>query len=392
MEKFFLFVFWCGIIVIVYTYVGYPILIYCLAKTRNLFGRRIPPPAESDLPALTIVIAAYNEERFIEEKIQNTLDLDYPSEKRKIIVVTDGSSDNTPEIAKKFSSVTVFHQDERRGKIHAVNRVMPLIVTPITVFSDANTLLNTVALKKLAQHYRDRSVGGVAGEKRIISKKNDNSAGSGEGLYWRYESFIKKSDSDFYSIVGAAGELFSIRTELFEPPSSEIIIEDFYISMQVAAKGYRFIYEPEAYAIESASATTRDEWKRKVRISAGGLQAVMKLLPLINPFRFGALTFQYISHRVLRWTLAPFSLLVIFFSGLWLAQQGNYLYRILFGLQMLFYAVAFLGYLQREKKISIKVFFVPFYFAMMNFAVYAGALRFFRGKQSVVWEKTNRAY
>jgi len=392
MKDFFLVTFWFGLAVIGYTYIGYPILIYCLAKTRNLFGRRIPPTGDDDLPPLTVIIAAYNEERFIEEKIKNTLVLDYPSEKKKIFIVTDGSDDGTQEIAKRFPDVSVFHQEERRGKIHAVNRVIPLVVTPITVFSDANTLLNTAALKKLARHYRDKSVGGVAGEKRIASKKSDNSAGSGEGFYWRYESFIKKNDSDYYSIVGAAGELFSIRTELFEPPSSDIIIEDFYVSMQVAAKGYRFVYEPEAYAVEGASATTLDEWKRKVRISAGGLQAVLKLPALINPFRFGALTFQYISHRVLRWTLAPFSLLTIFLTGFWLASQGIYFYRVLFGLQILFYAAALLGYIQRERKISIKVFFVPFYFAMMNLAVYAGAFRFLRGKQSAVWEKTNRAY
>jgi cellulose synthase/poly-beta-1,6-N-acetylglucosamine synthase-like glycosyltransferase len=380
------------VVVIGYTYIGYPILIFCLAKIRSLFGRRFPAAPESDLPALTIIIAAYNEERFIEEKIQNTLALDYPVEKRKIFIVTDGSTDNTQELAKNFPAVSVFHQDERRGKIHAVNRTIPLVVTPITVFSDANTLLNTGALKKMARHYRDASVGGVAGEKRIASKKNDNSAASGEGLYWRYESFIKKNDSDFYSIVGAAGELFSIRTELFDPPSSDVIIEDFYVSMQVAAKGYRFVYEPEAYAVEAASATTLDEWKRKVRISAGGLQAVLRLSELINPFRFGALSFQYISHRVLRWTLAPFSLLTIFLSGFWLASQQIYFYRVLFGLQMLFYAAALLGYMQRERKVSIKIFFVPFYFAMMNLAVFVGAIRFLRGKQSAVWEKTNRAF
>lgn len=387
-QQFAILVFWASLLTMFYTYGLYPFLIFCLSKSKvQRSGNQ--KQGSQELPSLTVVIAAYNESQFIQQKIENTLALDYPCGRKKIIVVTDGSDDGTPEIVKTFPEVILFHEPERRGKIHAVNRVMPFVDTAIVVFSDANTLLNNESLKKIAVHYEDGSVGGVAGEKRIVKKHTDNSAGTGEGLYWRYESFIKQCDSDFFTIVGAAGELFSMRTELYEPPPANIIIEDFFISMQIVAKGFRFVYEPEAYATESASATIQDEWKRKVRISAGGLQAIFKLPRLLNPFRYGMTSFQYISHRVLRWTLAPLSLLLVLVSNFVLRSNGFY-FHILLG-QSLFYAVVLLGYWFRDVNVSLKGFFVPFYFAMMNFAVYAGAFRFIRGKQSVIWEKTQRA-
>lgn len=381
-----LIVFWASLFTLLYTYGVYPLLIFGLSKIKSRTPTRND---ELELPFLTVIIAAYNECAFIRQKIENTQALDYPAERKKIIVVTDGSDDGTPEIVRTFHDVTLFHQAERKGKIHAVNRVMPSVTTPITVFSDANTILNVDALKKLARHFVDKNVGGVAGEKRIIKKNTDNSAGSGEGLYWRYESFIKQCDSNFRTIVGAAGELFCVRTKLYEPPPSNIIIEDFYLSMQIVAKGYRFIYESEAYATEAASATLRDEWKRKVRISAGGLQAIVKLAHLLNPFRYGMISFQYVSHRVLRWTLAPLSLVLILVCNFFLCSDKFY-FCLLLG-QLLFYAAVALGYWFRDANIAIKGFFAPFYFAMMNCAVYAGAIRFFRGRQSVVWEKTQRA-
>ena len=192
-------------------------------------------------------------------------------------------------------------------------------------------------------------------------------------------------------MVGAAGELFSVRTPLFEEPSGDIILEDFYISLKIAMKGYRFIYEPEAYAMETASASVKEEWKRKVRISAGGFQAMVKLRSLLNPFRFGLLSFQYFSHRVLRWTLAPLFLPLILISNVLLALEGHTIYQVVLALQIIFYMTAWLGQLFQNRKISIKGFFVPYYFSVMNLSVYAGFLRFLKGKQSVMWEKSARA-
>jgi cellulose synthase/poly-beta-1,6-N-acetylglucosamine synthase-like glycosyltransferase len=268
---------------------------------------------------------------------------------------------------------------------------MKFVTTPIVVFSDANTLLNADALKNIVRHYQDEQVGGVAGEKRIYKNDEDNASGAGEGFYWKYESFLKKKDAEVYSIVGAAGELFSIRTALYQEPAENIIIEDFYMSLSICAQGYRFMYEPDAYAMETASASVKEEWKRKVRICAGGFQAMRKLKRLLNPFRYGILSFQYISHRVLRWTLAPLFLPIVLAANIWLAITSHAFYGVILLAQLAFYLLALLGYSFREKKISIKGFFVPYYFVVMNLAVYAGLSRYLKGQQSVVWDKAQRA-
>ncbi|MEX1239484.1 MAG: glycosyltransferase family 2 protein, partial [Cyclobacteriaceae bacterium] len=258
-------IFWTGLLFIFYTYLGYGLVIFILSKVKSR-SKRVNHVVDKDLPGVTILIAAYNEEQCIEDKITNTLNLDYPKDKLSIFFVTDGSTDNTHDIVKKFHAVKLFHDFQRRGKIHAVNRVMKYVTTPIVVFSDANTLLNGPAIRNLVRHYQDERVGGVAGEKRIYMSSEDNASGSGEGFYWKYESFLKKKDAEVYSIVGAAGELFSIRTNLYESPAENTIIEDFVLSMTICAKGFRFAYEPEAYALETASASVGEEWKRKVRI------------------------------------------------------------------------------------------------------------------------------
>jgi len=348
------------------------------------------PASITDWPAVTLVIAAYNEERFITEKIRNSVTLDYPVDKLAILVVTDGSTDNTPARVKEFSTVLLFHEHERKGKIHAVNRIMKHVQSPIVIFTDANTELNNQAVKNIVRHYEDPIVGGVAGEKRVVSKDIDNASGAGEGLYWKYESRLKKADSDLHTVVGAAGELFSIRTALYESPPPDTIIEDFYLSMKIVAKGFRFVYEPDAYAMEGPSATTEDEWKRKVRISAGGLQAIARLASLLNPFKYGIVTFQYVSHRVLRWTLTPVALMVLVITNALLAGTSKF-FLLIFMLQCLFYSIALLGHVFRNKKIPVKGFFVPYYFTLMNLSVFSGLLRLLKGKQSVVWEKAERA-
>jgi biofilm PGA synthesis N-glycosyltransferase PgaC len=384
-----LYAFWISSIILIYTYLGYGVLVFLLTKWKKT---RIPQEtSHMDLPHVTYIIAAYNESAYILAKIYNTLELDYPREKLDVFVVTDGSTDLSPDMVSRFDNIRLFHQPERKGKIHAVNRVMHKVDTPIVVFSDANTVLNSKALKYMVSHYQDPQVGGVSGEKIIVDLATDGAAGSGEGLYWKYESLLKKLDSRLYSMVGSAGELFSIRTQLYEAPPDNMIIEDFFISLKIVANGSRFAYEPRALATETASATVKDEWKRKVRISAGGLQAISKLVMLLNPFRFGVVTFQYISHRVLRWTLAPLALLVAFISNAYLAYIGLPIYQVLLVSQVSFYLLAGLGYVYRNQKVAIKGFFVPFYFTIMNASVYAGFFRFLFGRQSVLWEKTNRA-
>lgn len=390
MQNVFLIIFCVGIAIVLYTYIGYGVLLFIISKIKG--PAKVPASKPDDeLPRVTLLIAAYNEEQFVEEKIKNCLELDYPAGKLDVYFVTDGSTDRTPELVSRHPEIKLFHENGRKGKIHAVNRVMKFVDTPITIFCDANTYLNSAAIRNIVRHYNDPRVGGVAGEKRIFKKESDNASGSGEGIYWKYESFLKRKDAEIYSIVGAAGELFSLRTELFEAPDTNMIIEDFYLSMRITAKGYRFAYEPEAYATETASASVAEEWKRKVRIAAGGFQAMGKLLYLLNPLRYGILSFQYVSHRVLRWTLAPVSLLLIFISNLYLAFTAGVIFQLILVAQIGFYGLAYLGFLLRNRTISIKGFFVPYYFVVMNAAVFAGFLRHLRGKQSVVWERAQRA-
>jgi cellulose synthase/poly-beta-1,6-N-acetylglucosamine synthase-like glycosyltransferase len=384
-----LYLFWIGLAIVFYTYVGYAFLVSLLARRCRKQGSK--QIADHDLPEVTLVIAAYNEEEFISEKIRNTLELDYPKGKLKVFFVTDGSTDGTPGIVGKHSQFTLFHEPERRGKIHAVNRVMKHVATPVTVFCDANTYLNVQAIRCIVRHYADPRIGGVAGEKRIFNKKKEAASASGEGLYWKYESFLKQKDAELHSVVGAAGELFSIRTHLFEPPADDMIIEDFFLSMTITGKGYRFAYEPGAFATEAASVSVGEEWKRKVRICAGAFQAMPRLMYLLNPFRYGVLSLQYFSHRVLRWTLAPLALPIIFFANVHLAANHGVAYRAMLALQILFYVTALAGFILRNAAVKIKGLFVPFYFVVMNAAVFAGFFRYILGKQKVTWEQARRA-
>ncbi|WP_316928886.1 glycosyltransferase family 2 protein [Nafulsella turpanensis] len=341
-------------------------------------------------PTVTLLVAAYNEELDIEQKIKNSLALEYPEDKLQLLFITDGSNDRTPEIVAKHPGVQLLHQPERKGKIAAVARAMPLVTSEITIYTDANTMLNKEAIQKIVRHYQRPEVGAVAGEKQVVSPEQDAAAGAGEGFYWKYESTLKRWDSELHTVVGAAGELFSIRTSLFEHVPADTLIEDFYMTLRIAQRGYRVVYEPEARAVEPPSADSREELKRKVRIAAGGIQAIVRLKALLNPFRYGMLSFQYISHRVLRWTLAPLALLILLFCNIGLALQGLFLYQLLLAGQLLFYACALAGYWLESRKLKVKVFFIPYYFFLMNYAVYAGFFRYLRGRQSVLWERAKR--
>ncbi|MTI20636.1 glycosyltransferase family 2 protein [Fulvivirga sp. RKSG066] len=384
-------IFWIGLGILIYTYLGYGAILFIMVKLKRIFNKRKAATyAFDELPELTLMIPCYNEEDFIEDKIKNCLELEYPAEKKHLVFVTDGSTDKTNEYIEKHEELELYFSPERRGKNAAVNRVMPHIKTPIVVFCDSNTMLNKDALVNIARHYKDPKVGGVAGEKRVASE-GANAAGSGEGAYWKYESKLKQWDSELHSVVGAAGELFSIRTELYEEVPPNVIIEDFRLSMNIAKDGLRVVYEPDAYAVETGSASIDEENKRKVRISAGGLREVAHFSGLLNFFKHGLLTFQYVSHRMLRWTLAPLALPVVFVSNGILAFSGQPIYQTLFALQVAFYLFAALGHTLRNKAISFQKLFIPYYFVFMNLSVYKGLGRLLKGSQSVVWEKAQRA-
>lgn len=384
--------FWICLFIIFYTFLGYGILLFIIIKIKRKFTKPFLFKADFILPTVTLLIAAFNEQDIIEEKVHNCLALDYPKEKLQIIFITDGSSDQTPEIIKTFSEVTLLHEDIRAGKMAAIKRAIPSIKGEITVFTDANTFLNKEALQELVKHYQNPKVGAVAGEKRIMVDQEADASAAGEGFYWKYESALKKWDYELYSNVGAAGELFSIRTALYQPVESDTIIDDHMIAMRIAENGYIIAYEPKAYATETASADTKEELKRKVRIAAGGIQSILRLKKSANPFYFPVLSFQYISHRVLRWAITPWLMLLVFILNVVICIQNPdlWLYQIIFLGQLLFYVASLLGYFLESKKIKIKVLFIPFYFSMMNYAAMAGTFRYLKGKQSAAWEKSKR--
>ena len=385
------FLFFFSLGVVFYSYIGYGVIVLLLVKLKHLLcNPRAMSPGRFE-PEITLVVAAFDEADFIEEKIKNSLALDYQTGKLHWIFITDGSGDQTPDIIRNYPQIQLLHHPERRGKVAAMNRAMQFVRTPFVIFSDANTLLNSLCVKEIVKHYSDPRVGGVAGEKKIMKTESGRAPGAGEGMYWKYESLLKKMDSELYSVVGAAGELFSLRTSLFYVAPENTIIEDFVQSMKICMQGYVIRYEANALATEHASATMREEQKRKIRIAAGAFQAMVILKGLFNVFRYPILSFQFISHRILRWTLCPLCLVVCLVSNAWLlVVDSSEFYLVFFLMQTVFYAAAWAGWILANRNLKIKAFYLPYYFVFMNLSVFAGFYRWVRNKQSAIWEKAAR--
>jgi cellulose synthase/poly-beta-1,6-N-acetylglucosamine synthase-like glycosyltransferase len=343
---------------------------------------------------LTLFITAYNEEEVVDKKMRNTLSLDYPSDKLTILWVTDGSNDHTNERLAAWTEATVLFQPKRQGKTAAMNRGMKAVKTPIVVFTDANTTLNKDALREIARAFTNQYVGCVAGEKRIAVHDTDHAAAGGEGLYWKYESALKSLDDRMTSAVGAAGELFAIRRHLYKRMPTDTLLDDFVLSLRIVMQGFKIAYCPYAYAVEGGSADMHEEQKRKVRIAAGGLQAIWRLRPLLNPFRYGMFSFQYISHRVLRWSITPILLFLLLplNIALLVTHTHTMLYAVILLLQILFYLAGIRGYLLSQKNIKNKWLFVPYYFLFMNVNVIKGMVYLSRRKDhsNGSWEKSQR--
>ncbi|MDN3690725.1 glycosyltransferase family 2 protein [Cyclobacterium jeungdonense] len=383
------FLFWMSIAIVCYAFLGYGIILYFLVQLKGFFTSSLPTSTPEDWPEVSLVIPCYNEADVIRIKAENSLALDYPKSKFKVIFITDGSTDNFREVLTDYPQVEILHEDRRAGKTAAENRAMTEIKSPFVVFTDANTLLNKMALKNIVRHFFYEKVGCVSGEKRVLMEAADSASAAGEGMYWKYESFLKKLDSRLYSAVGAAGELVAFRSSLYQTLPEDTILDDFMQSMLIASKGYKIVYEPDAYAMETGSDSIPEELKRKIRISAGGWQSMKRLFFLITPFRQPLLFFQYLSHRVLRWTITPFLLIFIFIANLFLWPEG-FVYQFLMVGQALFYLAAGLGYFLENRKLRVKVLFIPFYFCLMNYAVLAGLVRFLKGTQKSTWEKAKR--
>lgn len=389
--------FWICLGIVVYTFAGYGVLLRIIIAIKRLFKGRTqtpqPPSADADWPEVTLLICAYNEQEEVECKMRNCQSLLYPEGRLHIVWCTDGSDDRTVELLSDYPDVTVLHQPERKGKTAALNRAMEHIDTPIVVFTDANTQLNPEAIREIVVAFQDASVGCVAGEKRIAVRTTDGAAAGGEGAYWKYESTLKRWDSELYSTMGAAGELFAVRRELFVPMDLNMLLDDFVMSMLIVKRGYRIAYVPTAYAMETGSANLVEEQKRKRRIAAGGLQSIWVLRSLMNPLRFPIVSFQLVSHRVLRWSITPFALLALVPLNVWMVMDhAGAVYTAAWVFQCLFYLLASIGFTQAAQGQKSRLTYLPMYFLFMNLNVFAGIRYLWNKKRGTgAWERARRA-
>lgn len=374
-------IFWGSVALVVYVYLGYPALL--------AVRRRAPVVRDLDdksLPMVTLLIAAYNEETVLREKLENSLALDYPRNRLEIVVASDGSVDSTNDIARSFAAQgVVLHQvTPRGGKTRALNLVFPHSRGSIVVLSDANTMYRHDAIRKLVRHFADASVGGVSGDVRLVDSAT--AYAQSEGIYYKYERFIQQRESGLGAIVGADGAMYAIRRELFRIVPSEVVVDDFVISMTVARLGFKVRYEAEAIAIERGTLTAAEEFRRKMRVVAGGIQALRLGIGLPH-FSQPVLVWCYASHKLLRW-LMPCFLLCIAATTLGLAS--NPFYRAVLCAQLAFYGAAAVHPTAVRQGWSSVATNIPYYFCLVNGAALAGVWRGIRGKQGAAWSRTSR--
>ena len=387
--------FWVCLFIVCYTYIGYGILLYIIIRLKRLFcgkPQETVLPADDQLPTMTLMICAYNEEDVVAEKMKNTLALDYPRDKFRIMWVTDGSNDHTNELLAAYPEVDIVFSPERRGKTAALKHGLQELKTRYVAFTDANTMLNPQAMREIARLFMDSTVGCVSGEKRVAAKTAGEMAAEGEGIYWRYESTLKRWDSELYSAMGAAGELYAIDPTLVHEVPNEALLDDFMMSMLIVADGKRIAYTPDAYAQEYGSADLAEESKRKRRIAAGGLQSIWWLRSMLNPFRQPIVAFQYISHRVLRWSVTPVAMVLLLLINIALVVLGaGKFFTIILLLQALFYLMAAAGWLLSRTGRRNKLLYTAYYFVFMNLNVFRGMAYLKSHHTSGAWEKARRS-
>jgi biofilm PGA synthesis N-glycosyltransferase PgaC len=370
--------FWLSALAVVYTYIGYPLLIALLARVI-----RRPVRSAPITPSVSLVIPAYNEANVIAHKLENSLALDYPPAELEIVVISDGSTDGTNQIVRRFAhqGVRLLFEPPRRGKIAALNRAVPLTRGDIIVFTDANAMLAPGALRYLVRNFADARVACVGGEKRV--GENRSTSARGESAYWRYESYLKRCDSAVGSAMGVAGELFAVRRERYTAVEQDSLIEDFVLSLRLVEAGWRVLFEPQAVAWEQSSPSLSAEWQRRTRIAAGGFQSIVRLTGMLNPL-LGLPAFQYFSHRVLRW-LAPFFLIAAFAANVLLWSHP--LYRWTLVAQVVFYLLALAGYALVRLGLYWRPLQMAFYFCFTNLAALIGFYRYVTRSQPVTWKK-----
>ncbi|HBG47475.1 MAG TPA: glycosyl transferase family 2 [Deltaproteobacteria bacterium] len=381
-------IFWAGLSVLVYAYIGYPAVLFVLSRALKSEMPTEGAPA-AGLPTVAVLIAAYNEERNIRAKIENALAMEYPGSLLNVWVASDGSTDSTNAIARSMAAEDPrLHLIEfpRTGKSGVLNMAMRPIKSEIVLFTDANTECARDSLRLIVRRFADRRVGCVCG-RLVYRNPGGIVSGKGESAYWRYETAIKRLESRLGYISGANGALYAIRRRLFEPLPAGTINDDFIISMRVVASGYMSVYEVGAVAYEDVAMNAAGEFMRHVRDGAGHYIAVWHLASLLNPL-LGLRAFIYWSHRVFRWA-APFILPALFIMNAFLLDSA--LYRWTFALQAAFYGAAALGLIGLQRRGLPFLVHAPFYFCNLNLALFIGFLKAVSGRQRMTWERTERA-
>ena len=372
-------VFWAALFLVVYTYLIYPVLLWLLAA-----GRKMPEYAPlGEWPAASLIIAAHNEENVLRAKLENALAMDYPAERLDIIVVSDASTDGTDRIAAEFAArgVRLHRQAVRGGKTEAQNAGVRLARGQFLAFSDANSMYAPNALKRLLAPFADERIGCVCGELQYANP-DEQGAGKGEGLYWRYEQFLKRRESLLSSALGANGAIYALRRELFVELRGDII-SDFVAPLHAWQRGFRIAYEPTAVATEYSSVRFGDELRRRRRIVSRSLYGLWTAVGVLNPFAHFFFALQMFSHKLLRW-LVPVWLLVVLAVNIPLAENGYY--GLLLALQVAFYGLAALGLLLPERLGRCWLFYVPAYFTATNWGTLLGLLSFLTGRRHRVWQ------
>nr|MBI3613021.1 glycosyltransferase family 2 protein [Nitrospirota bacterium] len=373
-----------AIVGVTYTFLGYPIVIWGLAKVRP------QPVVKKDIsPRVSLIITAYNEEAVIREKLENSLALDYPKEQIEIIVASDCSTDGTNQIVSEYAGrgVRLLTLTERKGKTAAQNLAVSRAEGEVIVFSDASILLEKESIGKLVRNFSDPAVGCVSCEDKTVSIR-DGKAVEDEGLYVKYEMLLRRWESSFGSLVGASGCFYGLRKPLWRHPEDFLVV-DFTTALDVREQGYRTVSEPEAVAYVKTVASSDKEFARRVRTATRGLVGLFHKRRLLNPFRFGLFSFQLFSHKLLRF-LAPFLLILLMIANVALVSEGA-LYVGVLALQAVFYAGACVGFFLKEKPDAPRAFSFPLYFVMVNWAILVAWVRVMQGKTDATWAPTRRA-
>ena len=387
--------FWISVGMIAYTYAIYPLVLVAMASLRQVWDdlsfairrkERRQRIAADFTPHVSLVFSAYNEEAVIAEKMRNCGSLEYPKERLEILVGCDGCSDRTAEFAQaaNLPNAKIFNIPERGGKPAMLNRLGQQARGDILVMTDANTMLKPDAVQMLVRHFANPQVGCVSGELRL---KTPDGAPAGEGLYWRYETFLKFLESRLNMLLGANGAVYAIRKTLFAGVPPQGIVDDFLIAMRVRAKGHRLIYDTEAVGYETVAPSLGQEFSRHVRIGAGNFHAIRYTLPLLMPSA-GRVAFSFWSHKIFRW-LVPFALITTFVSALGLSFQDPWYGATAVGV-LLLTGLALVGYRLELHNARWAVFSFPYYFMSMNLALLLGFVRFLTGRQGLTWQRTAR--